>query len=825
MGSESARLRSLLKINHVYLQTLNIPALYQAGFYYACTKKNESTPSTVNKDNDIIGTNLMTKFHEDRKINLASRVLTRKNAPPPGSHVFQPTGIIFELFQDIIGTNLLTEFHEDRTVNVASRFFPSENLVKNAPPLGSHVFQANIIIFELIQDIIETNLLTKFNEEWTLNVASRVLTNFTIVIYIHIRKSAPPLLRNVFQAKVTLFKLIQDIIGTNLMAKFHEDRKINVASRVLTRKNAPPPGGHVFQPTGIIFELFHEDWTITVASRPYIAIYGKMPRPLAAIIFQAKVTIFELIQYIIKTNLLSKFHEDRKINVASRVLTRKNAPPLTAIHVFQANIIIFELIQDIIQTNLLNKFNEDWTLNVASRVLTNFTIAIYSHIRKNAPPLCSNVFQAKVTLFKLIQDIIGTNLMTKFHEDRKINVASRVLTRKNSPPPGGHVFQPTGIIFELVQDIFGMNLLTKFHEDWTINVALRVHIRKNAPPLGSHNFSSKESIKTNLLSKFHEDRKINVASRVLTRKNAPPPGGHVFQLTGIIFEKVQDIFGMNLLTKFHEDWTINVASRAHIRKNAPPLGSHNFSSKEIIKTNLLSKFHEDRKINVASRVLTRKNAPPPGGHVFSSIMTIFELVRDIHKIVIWSKFYEDKAKNENDPPPGGQVFLPIRTIFEHNRHIQKTHILTEFHDDWTKNVTSRVFSSPRPGGHVFSPIWTIFELVRDINESNVLTKFHDDWAKIVTTRVTTAPPPGGHTNILTNIHENWASNVTSSVFKSFELSLGINGTNVLTKFHEDQAINVASRVFTRQNVDNARRTTDDEQKAITKAHHKHVVLR
>ncbi|KAH3891391.1 hypothetical protein DPMN_015490 [Dreissena polymorpha] len=103
----------------------------------------------------IIGT----KFHEDRKM---------KNAPLPGSHVFQPTGIIFELFQAFIGMNLLTKFREDRTVNVASR-------VKNAPPLGSDVFQANIIIFELIQDIIETNLLTKFHEDWTINVASRSL--------------------------------------------------------------------------------------------------------------------------------------------------------------------------------------------------------------------------------------------------------------------------------------------------------------------------------------------------------------------------------------------------------------------------------------------------------------------------------------------------------------------------------------------------------------------------------------------------------------------------------------------------------------------------
>ncbi|KAH3747422.1 hypothetical protein DPMN_181848 [Dreissena polymorpha] len=111
--------------------------------------------------------------------------------------------------------NLLTKFHEDRTVNVASR-------VKNAPPLGSHIFQADIIIFELIQDIIETNLLTEFHSDWTLNVASRLVT----------RKNA----------------LWPYIIGTNLLTKFHDDRKINVTSRVLTRKIAPPRGGHVFQP-------------------------------------------------------------------------------------------------------------------------------------------------------------------------------------------------------------------------------------------------------------------------------------------------------------------------------------------------------------------------------------------------------------------------------------------------------------------------------------------------------------------------------------------------------------------------------------------------
>ncbi|KAH3838584.1 hypothetical protein DPMN_111992 [Dreissena polymorpha] len=551
-------------------------------------------------------TNLLSKFYEDRKINVASGVLTRKNAPPPDSHVFKPTGIIFELVQDIIGMNLPTKFNEYRT--------------EKCPAPWKPFFQANIIIFKLIQDFIETNLLTKFHEDWTINVASRVLT----------RCPAPG--GHVFKATKTIFELIQDIIGTNLLTKFHDDQKINVTSRVFTRK-APPLWWQYIIGMNLLTE-FHEDRTIKVASRV------KNAPPLGGHVFQANVTIFELIQDIIKRNLLTIFHQDLTINVASRVLTRKNAPPPGS-HVFEPTGIIFELVQDIIGMSLLTKFHEDWTINVASRVLTRF---YYSHIRKDAPTRGSHIFQAKGTIFELIQDISRTNLLSKFHEDRKINVTSRVLTeknapplggnvfqanvllyiyshiRKNAPPPGGHVFKPTGIIFELVQDIIGMNLLTKFHEDWTINVASRM---KDAPTLGSHIFQAKVTIfeliqdisGTNLLSKFHEDRKINVTSRVLTRKNAPPPGGHVFQPTSIIFELIQDIIGMNLLTKFYEDQTINVASRVFKRFYY----SHIYPYKEkcpapwqpyIIETNLLTIFHLDWTINVASRELTRQMLTP-----------------------------------------------------------------------------------------------------------------------------------------------------------------------------------------------------------------------
>ncbi|KAH3842079.1 hypothetical protein DPMN_115567 [Dreissena polymorpha] len=151
---------------------------------------------------------------------------------------------------------------------------------KNAPPLGSHVFQANVTIFELIQDIIETILLTKFHEDWTINVASRVFA----------RKNAPPHGSHVFQANVTIFELIQDIIQTNLLTKFHEDWTINVTSRVLIRKTTPPPSGHLL-----------EDWASNVTS-----------------------TVFELSRGINETNVLTKFHLDQTIHVTSRVFTRQN---------------------------------------------------------------------------------------------------------------------------------------------------------------------------------------------------------------------------------------------------------------------------------------------------------------------------------------------------------------------------------------------------------------------------------------------------------------------------------------------------------------------
>ncbi|KAH3715252.1 hypothetical protein DPMN_057958 [Dreissena polymorpha] len=103
-------------------------------------------------------------------------------------------------------------------------------------------------------------------------------------------------------------------------------------------------------------------------------------------------------------------------------------------------------------------------MQATNMVLIVLTCFYHSHIMKNAPTPV-HVFKPTRTIFKLVRDIIGTHCFNKFHEDRTINVASRVLKshiKKNAPPPGTNVFQPTGTNFELAQRPY---LLTEFHDD------------------------------------------------------------------------------------------------------------------------------------------------------------------------------------------------------------------------------------------------------------------------------------------------------------------------------------------------------------------------
>ncbi|KAH3752594.1 hypothetical protein DPMN_187215 [Dreissena polymorpha] len=146
---------------------------------------------------------------------------------------------------------LLTKFHKDRTINVASRISPEQSGKLTHPP-GNHVFKRTGTIFKLNSCILKTKILSKFHEDWTKNVTSRVFTCFH---HIHIEKTAPPTGGHVFSRIWTIFKLIREINKTNVLTNFHDDWAKIVTSRVFTRKTAPPTGGHVFKRTGTTFEL------------------------------------------------------------------------------------------------------------------------------------------------------------------------------------------------------------------------------------------------------------------------------------------------------------------------------------------------------------------------------------------------------------------------------------------------------------------------------------------------------------------------------------------------------------------------------------------
>ncbi|KAH3800534.1 hypothetical protein DPMN_154167 [Dreissena polymorpha] len=105
----------------------------------------------------------------------------------PHQNHFSPIPTIFKLVRDINKTNVLTNFHDDWAKIVTSRVFTRENChssetsfepmfsptfmmigqkLKTGPPTGAHFFQRIGTTFELNQDIIKTNILTKLHEDW-----------------------------------------------------------------------------------------------------------------------------------------------------------------------------------------------------------------------------------------------------------------------------------------------------------------------------------------------------------------------------------------------------------------------------------------------------------------------------------------------------------------------------------------------------------------------------------------------------------------------------------------------------------------------------------
>ncbi|KAH3816137.1 hypothetical protein DPMN_117646 [Dreissena polymorpha] len=261
-----------------------------------------------------------------------------KKTPPPGGHVFLPIQTILELNCRI---------QETDAKNVSSRLFTcfhNIHIEKTAPPPIGNVFPPIMTIFELAK-----------------NVSSRLFTCFH---NIHIEKTAPPPVGNVFPPIMTIFELVRDIYKNRYSGIYASIRE-RVNKLFLLYKymeNAPPPGGYVFyrsesflNSTVIsekhhVLTKFHEDWTKHLTSRVftcfhYIHIEKTAPSPGG--LFLPICTIFELVQDINETNVLTKFHNDWAKIVTSRVFTRNTAPPPFG-HVFQWTGTIFELNQHII---------------------------------------------------------------------------------------------------------------------------------------------------------------------------------------------------------------------------------------------------------------------------------------------------------------------------------------------------------------------------------------------------------------------------------------------------------------------------------------------
>ncbi|KAH3694245.1 hypothetical protein DPMN_081685 [Dreissena polymorpha] len=211
--------------------------------------------------------------------------------------------------------------------------------------------------------------------------------------------------------------------------------------------------------------------------------------------------------------------------------------------------------------------------------------------KKNAP-----FFQQTGTIFELIQDIIRTNVPTKFHEDCSITVTSRVLTRKTTPPPLGHVFQPTETIFELVPDIIGTNLLTKFKGDRIMNVASKVLIRKMLT-------TDKMRSEKLTIIRYTSNKNVNKVSLSAVWKNALVPCGHVFQQ--IVFTRKN---ALPTCGHLHEDCTKAVTSRS-FTGNASPSGNHVFQPTQ------------PESFSISSKILLRQNVYPTSRVLTSQILT------------------------------------------------------------------------------------------------------------------------------------------------------------------------------------------------------------
>ncbi|KAH3799127.1 hypothetical protein DPMN_152731 [Dreissena polymorpha] len=95
------------------------------------------------------------------------------------------------------------------------------------------VFQQTRTVLELGLDLIQTNLLSIFGDDWSKTVSVRINTTLSSGGY-------------VFKGMGAIFEHSLDIIRANVLSNCHEDFTTNITSRALTGTKIPPPGCHVF---------------------------------------------------------------------------------------------------------------------------------------------------------------------------------------------------------------------------------------------------------------------------------------------------------------------------------------------------------------------------------------------------------------------------------------------------------------------------------------------------------------------------------------------------------------------------------------------------
>ncbi|KAH3768726.1 hypothetical protein DPMN_169943 [Dreissena polymorpha] len=149
-------------------------------------------------------TNVLTNFHDDWAKIVTSRVFTRKTAPPTGGH---------------IGTKLLTKFHEDGTRN---QMLTDGRTYDGKRPVTKALLSNQFLTWQ--GPCLNIQLLTKF-EDNMLNI--QLLTKFERTLNTDRQTDRP----------TDNFELGRDFIGAKLLTKFHDDGTRNVASRVLTSKS------------------------------------------------------------------------------------------------------------------------------------------------------------------------------------------------------------------------------------------------------------------------------------------------------------------------------------------------------------------------------------------------------------------------------------------------------------------------------------------------------------------------------------------------------------------------------------------------------------